>query len=349
MSKLVNVENGALIEGYDNLAAVQWCTPSFLGCNACVSVSAVKGQVTITIGLNTPFGNVSKSFNFNANVSFTWQPISKFKITVNITNFNEVNGVFSFDLGLNPCVDVPFLGWKCFSYSHHFVVPTVLNGIQNDIDDSHFSSILALHAGGALNNSCTDCGDKSSSNLLQGDIYSNYLSNQSHVGAFPTLSCVPTLQCIPTTISCIPTAQCTGVPVICGAQNATLSDVQNAVGFPTIPVASCIPTRQCVPTITSCVTGVPIICAAQHDVQNTAGFPTIPVASCIPTRQCVPTITSCVTGVSPICAAQQNNANTTQVAAIPTLPVSSCVPTASCIPTISCIPTVSCTGIPFVC
>jgi hypothetical protein len=474
MSKNLNVENGALISGYDNLAASQWCTPSFLGCSACVSVSAVKGQVTITVSLNTPFGNVSKSFNFNTNVNFTWQPFSKFKITFAISNFNDSDGVFSFDLSINPCVDVPILGWKCFNYSHHFVVPVVLNGIQNEVDDSHFTSILALHSGGSLANSCSDCNNNSGASMLKGDIYSNYL-NQPQSASFPTLSCIPTLQCIPTTISCIPTAQCTGLSPICATQNdsasaniptipvvkcipiptvqciptvtscitgvspicatqqhatanaasfptlsciptlqcipttvsciptaqctgvspicATQNDSASA-NFPTIPVVKClpIPTVQCIPTVTSCITGVSPICATQqHATANaasfptlsciptlqcipttvsciptaqctgvspicatqndsaSANFPTIPVVKClpIPTVQCVPTVTSCVTGVSPICASEQHaNAN---AAAIPTLPVSSCVPTVSCVPTISCIPTISCTGIPFIC
>ncbi|MGH2667343.1 hypothetical protein, partial [Flavobacterium sp.] len=370
MSKLLNVENGAVYEGYDSLAAAEWCSPSFLGCGICVSASAVKGQVTITIGLKTPFGNVSKSFNFNANVSYTWQPFSKFKITVSITNFNEADGVFSFDLGLNPCVDVPFLGWKCFNYSHHFVVPVVLHGIQNEIDDSQFASILALHAGGALGGSCKDCGDQEGSPLLQGDIYNNYLNNQA---AFPTLpinQCIPTGQCIPTITSCVtgispiclaqqggsadtaafPTlpVRCmptgvitcvTGFSPICGAQQG--GDA-NAAAFPTIPITRClpIPTVQCIPTVTSCVTGISPICFAQQGGgdANAAAFPTIPITRCfpIPTVQCIPTVTSCVTGVSPICFAQQGGGDA-NAAAFPTIPITRCLP----IPTVQCIPTVT--------
>ncbi len=369
MSKTSNVENDALIVGYDSLAAVQWCTPTFLGCGACISVSAVKGQVTITIELKTPFGNVSKSFQFNSNVNFTWQPFSKFKVTVSISNLNESNGTFSFDLSINPCISIPIVGQKCFNFSHHFVVPTVLNGIQNEIDDNQFTSLLAIHS----------VGSTGSASLLQGDIYSNYLSGQANAADFPTVpitKClpIPTIQCVPTITSCvtgispicaaqqdaagfptipitkclpIPTVQCvptitscvTGISPICAAQ-------QDAAGFPTIPITKClpIPTVQCVPTITSCVTGISPICAAQ---QEAAGFPTIPITKClpIPTVQCVPTITSCVTGISPICAAQ----NTNVTGAIPTLPVNQCVPTVQCIPTIQCIPTVSCTGIPFIC
>ena len=342
MAKLANVEEGAVYEGYDNLFASEWCTPSFLGCSVCVAASAVKGQVTLTIGLKTPFGNVSKSFSFNTNVSYTWQPFSRFKITVSITNFNEAGGVFSFDLGLNPCIDVPFVGWKCFNYSHHFSVPLALNGIENNIDDTQFASIIALHAGNAFDSSC-GCDDKGSS-LLQGDIYNNFLRSQGAAG-FPTIpitQClpIPTVQCIPTITSCV-----TGISPICSAQQ----DASNlGAGFPTIPITQClpIPTVQCIPTVTSCVTGISPICSAQQEANVGAGFPTIPITQCfpIPTVKCIPTVTSCVTGVSPICLAQQDaNAG----AGFPTIPITQCLP----IPTVKCIPTItSCvTGISPIC
>lgn len=450
MSKIATVENDAVYEGYDNSTAIQWCSPTFLGCSVCVGASAVKGLVTITLGLNTPFGNVSKNFSFNSNVNYTWQPFSKFKISVSITNFNEAGGVFSFDLGLNPCIDIPYLGWKCTNFSHHFNVPLVLAGIHNDIDDSQFASVMAFHTGNGFN-------DAGGSSLLQGDIYNNYLK-EGNMNIFtlppvcpPTvgISCIPTLTCSPmqTSIphicqrpdqntptlpvaSCIPTRQCvptitscvTGIPFICnsalqgdypttllpGCQHTTtllpgcqsggvqglLQANANVVDLPTFPIASCFPTRQCVPTITSCVTGIPYICNSalqgdypttllpgcqSGDVQglksnaNGGDAPSIPVASCIPTRQCVPTVTSCITGIPFICnSALQGGYPTTllpgcqqhtttllpgcqhgglqaNAAAIPTLPVSTCVNTASCYPTLSCIPTVSCTGIPFIC
>lgn len=374
MSKIAIVENGAVYEGYDNINAIDWCSPSFLGCSACVTASAVKGTVTIIVGLRTPFGNVSKTFNLNADVSYTWQPLAKFKITINITNFNEAGGVFSFDMGLNPCVELPLLGWKCFVFNHHFDVPLLLSGIQNDIDDSQFASILAFHSGNGFN-------DAGGSSLLGGDIYNNYLNQSNLITLVPF--CGPTMPCIPT------------APLICNTSNAAI---------PTIPVASCLPTRQCVPTITSCVTGIPFICnsavagypttllpGCQHpttllpgcqsgetlDMQtnaNAADIPTLPVASCIPTRQCVPTITSCITGIPFICNSAVTGYPTTllpgcqhvttllpgcqtggvkglqandstNAALIPTIPVASCLPTRQCVPTItSCV-----TGLPFIC
>jgi hypothetical protein len=356
MSKILNVENGAVYEGYDSLAASEWCTPSFLGCSMCVSASAVKGQVTITLGLKTPFGNVNKSFSFNTNTSFTWQPFSKFKITVSIANFNEASGVFSFDLGLNPCIDVPFLGWKCFNYNHTFSVPLLLHGIENEIDDSQFSSILALHATGSLNAPC-QCDDHSGSSALKGDIYNNYLNNQA---AIPTL---PISQCIPT-------VSCTGIPVICATQQGGSSQTSytlfcsptstpfchtaNAPAIPTLPISQCIPTASC--------TGITPICLAQQQVgHNAAAIPTLPISQCIPTASC--------TGITPICLAQQQVGH--NVAAFPTLPISQCVPTVSCtgitpiclaqqqvghnaaafptLPISQCVPTVSCTGITPIC
>lgn len=370
MSKIATVENGAVYEGYDYSTAAEWCSPSFLGCSVCVGASAVKGLVTISMSLKTPFGNVSKSFSFNSDVSYTWQPFGKFKITISITNFNEADGVFSFDLGVNPCIDIPILGWKCFMYNHHFNVPLLLTGIQNDIDDSQFASVLAFHSGNGFN-------DASGSSLLQGDIYNNYLNSQAGIPTLPVASCIPTRQCVPTITSCV-----TGIPYICNS--ALGADTANAANIPTVPVNQCIPTVQCVPTL-SCIptvscTGIPFICSSavqggypttllpgcQHmttllpgcqsgGVQGTEAnandIPTLPVASCIPTRQCVPTITSCVTGIPYICnsaiqGTQDTNAN---AANIPTVPVNQCIPTVQCVPTLSCIPTVSCTGIPFIC
>ena len=340
MSKISNVENDAVYEGYDSVTAAEWCTPSFLGCSVCVGASAVKGQVSVSIGLKTPFGNVSKTFSFNANVSYTWQPFSKFKITVSITNFNEADGVFSFDLGLNPCVDVPFMGWKCYNYSHHFVVPVVLAGIHNNIDDSQFASMLALHAGGALKDPC-HCDDHTASSMFHGDIYNAYLKGNTNVPTIPVAQCIPipTRECIPTITSCV-----TGIWPVCLAGN----DSNAGTSIPTIPVAQCIPipTRECIPTITSCVTGIWPVCLAGNEPNAGTSIPTIPVAQCIPipTRQCVPTITSCVTGIWPVCStAPKENVGTS----IPTVPVAQCIP----IPTRECIPTItSCvTGIWPVC
>lgn len=336
MSKIATVENGAVYEGYDNLTAAEWCSPSFLGCSVCVGASAVKGLVTITLGLKTPFGNVSKSFSFNSNVSYTWQPFGKFKITISITNFNEAGGVFSFDLGLNPCVDIPVLGWKCFTFSHHFDIPLVLPGIQNDIDDSQFASVLAFHSGNGFN-------DAGGSSLLKGDIYSNYL-NQGNA-AIPTL---PISQCVPT-------MSCTGIPYICNS--AMQATAPNAANIPTLPVSQCVPTMSC--------TGIPYICnSAMHAAApNTANIPTLPISQCVPTMSC--------TGIPYICnSAMQATAPNAEN--IPTLPVSQCVPTMSCtgipyicnsamkatapdtanIPTLpvsQCVPTMSCTGIPYIC
>lgn len=385
MAKIANLEDGAIIEGYDSVTGAEWCSPTFLGCSVCVAASATNGQVSLTIGLKTPFGNVSKTFSFNANISYTWQPLSRFKITVSITNFNEANGVFSFDMGINPCVDIPVMGWKCFNYSHKFVIPVSFEGITSDIDDSRFASILALHAGNAFGSA--------EGSMFQGDIYSNYLKGQGSSAGVPTLpvdQCVPTVQCIPT-LSCIPTVSCTGIPFICATHGMGAANVQAGIptlpvnqcvptvqcvptlsciptasctgipficathgmraanvqgGFPTIPVADCIPTRSCVPTITSCITGYPPLCATPP-ANLQGGFPTIPVADCIPTRSCVPTITSCVTGYPPLCATPP--AGGANAAALPTLPVNQCVATMQCVPTLSCIPTTGCTGIPFIC
>lgn len=361
MTKIATVENDAVYEGYDNSTAVQWYSPTFLGCSVCVGASAVKGLVTITLGLNTPFGNVSKNFSFNSNVNYSWQPFSKFKISVSITNFNEAGGVFSFDLGLNPCIDIPFLGWKCTNFSHHFNVPLVLAGIHNDIDDSQFASVMAFHTGNGFN-------DAGGSSLLQGDIYSSYLNSQAGVPTLPVASCIPTRQCVPTITSCI-----TGIPFIC---NSALQGTQgNTANVPTLPYCMpTIPANQCGFTATL----LPGCHASGLLGANAANFPTLPVNQCIPTAQCVPTL-SCIptiscTGIPFICnsalqggypttllpgcqhtttllpGCQQGGTQETQdananVADVYTIPVASCIPTRQCVPTItSCV-----TGIPFIC
>ena len=86
--KALAVKNGQIITEYDLASSVKWCTPSVLGCKACISISAESGKsVIITITLETPVGNYSKSFTINNNVCFTFQPISVASIEVCISNF----------------------------------------------------------------------------------------------------------------------------------------------------------------------------------------------------------------------------------------------------------------------
>lgn len=142
---LTEVKDGQVYTGYDNLTAVQFCTPSYLGCSACLAASVIDGYVALIISVNTPFGGVSKTFKITQGGSFTWQPFSKFKVVISINNFSEQGGTFSFDAGVQVCVDVPFLGWKCVSYSYHFSIPT-LHALKatDELSDNEFSGRLAL-------------------------------------------------------------------------------------------------------------------------------------------------------------------------------------------------------------
>jgi hypothetical protein len=123
MSELLLAKDGQVYTGYDNLAGPQFCTPIYLGCSACIGASVVGGSVVLTVSVSTPFGNVNKSFKIGSGGSFTWQPFSKFKVVISINNFNEQGGSFSFDAGIQVCIDVPFFGWKCVGYSYHFSIP----------------------------------------------------------------------------------------------------------------------------------------------------------------------------------------------------------------------------------
>lgn len=152
--KALKVENGAVYNEFDYATAAQWCTPSVLGCSACIGASAQGGIVTLTITFNTPFGNWTKSFQFDTNTSFTWQPIPRVKLVIAIANLTEANNTVSFDLSGQICVDVPFIGWKCVGLSHHFDIPLpfAADALQaSKLDDNQFAALLALHASGAMN------------------------------------------------------------------------------------------------------------------------------------------------------------------------------------------------------
>ena len=306
------VEVDKTYDGYDSVAAIEWCSPSFLGFQICISASADNGEVVLTVTLKTPIGNYSKQFSFSADVSFTWQPIAQAKVTLSVTGFTESDGVISFTLGLKPCIDVPILGWKCYSFSNKFNIPIKLAEFS-DLDNNAFASLIAMSG--------------SSAGMLQGDIYNNYMGGtQAGFPTVPVVSCVTCTGVSPIcasqaadtagagaqagfpTVPVVSCVTCTGVSPICASQAAATVGAGSQVGFPTVPVVSCV----------TC-TGVSPICASQAataaGVGSQVGFPTVPVVSCV----------TC-TGVSPICASQAAaTAGAGSQVGFPTVPVVSCV------------------------
>ncbi|MEO1260890.1 MAG: hypothetical protein AAFZ15_18975 [Bacteroidota bacterium] len=139
----VMVKHGQTYTDYDNLALVEWCTPKYFGFQVCFSVTVEGKMVILTVTIKTPFGNYSKSFKFNSDLSWTWQPIGRAKVVISIGNFQDNGASISFDLTVKLCVKIPILGWKCISYTHHFVIPDNPADTDN-ISASDFHAVLKL-------------------------------------------------------------------------------------------------------------------------------------------------------------------------------------------------------------
>ena len=158
LSALPETKENQVITGFDTFAAVQFCTPSFLGCKLCIGANVVGGFITLTVQASTPVGGFSKSFKITNNISFSWNPIGVFKVDFKISNFKKTGSTFSFNASFGVCLHIPFLGWKCATYSHTFTVPTiihaahlsVLNAKEEDNDSiansQDYSTLLLLHA-----------------------------------------------------------------------------------------------------------------------------------------------------------------------------------------------------------
>ena len=146
-NKIQLVKDNEVYTGFDDSSLVSYCTPRFMGFSICVDASASAGIVTITIKLNTPAGSYSKSFSFDSNTCFAWQPIPLAKLEVCIADFDTSSGEISFDLSIKLCVKVPILGWKCISYSHKFTVPIPGENEYarlEDLSDEHFALAMLL-------------------------------------------------------------------------------------------------------------------------------------------------------------------------------------------------------------
>jgi len=143
MSTLLEAKDGQLYTGYDSVAAIQFCTPSVFGCSACLAANVVDGYVALTISVATPFGNVTKTFKITSGGNFTWQPFGRFKVTVGINNFRSQGG-FSFDAGIQVCIELPIFGWKCAGYSYHFNLPGHMLKAATELTDTELTNQLIL-------------------------------------------------------------------------------------------------------------------------------------------------------------------------------------------------------------
>lgn len=151
--EITEVANDQVYTGFDSMATIQYCTPSFLGCKVCLGANTSGSSVTLSVSVSTPFGSYTKSFKFSSNVCFTYQPVSLFKVELCIKNFKKVGHTISFDVSVKGCLKVPIFGWKCSSYSHHFSVPTPFSDSHasllsdsDDINEKDYTTFLALYA-----------------------------------------------------------------------------------------------------------------------------------------------------------------------------------------------------------
>lgn len=151
--ELAEAANNQVYTGFDSMATIQFCTPAFVGCKVCIGANTVGSSVTLSLSVSTPFGSYTKAFKINSNVCFTYQPVSLFKVDICVKNFKKIGHTFSFDVSAKGCLKVPIFGWKCYSYSYHFSVPTPFSESHasllsdgEDINEKDYGTYLALYA-----------------------------------------------------------------------------------------------------------------------------------------------------------------------------------------------------------
>ncbi|QHI35475.1 hypothetical protein IMCC3317_08210 [Kordia antarctica] len=142
MSTITTVKSNEVYEGFD-VQSVRKCTPSVLGFRVCAELTADgDGSVQIRITAETPFGNFSKTFSFNADVDFEFNPIPRVSIKISIRNFKVTDQTISFNLKLQGCIDLPFVGKKCVEKSFDIKLP--MPGLAAKSMDELSSGDLAL-------------------------------------------------------------------------------------------------------------------------------------------------------------------------------------------------------------
>jgi hypothetical protein len=141
---LTEARDGQVYTGYDNLRASSYCTPTFLGCAACITPGIVDGYLAVYIIADTPFGRVTTNFKITNGTKFTWKPFSRFKLDIEIKNLIETGNSYGFDGAFSVCLDVPYFGWKCGSFaSKLFYTPRLLKASE-ELSDADFINMLAL-------------------------------------------------------------------------------------------------------------------------------------------------------------------------------------------------------------
>lgn len=147
----IEIKEGQVVTSFASFsAAPQFCTPTILGCKACITASISGGIVVLTVTLSSPIGTWTQSFSFNTNKCFTFQPNPRVKLELCISNFTASKNQICFTVGGKVCLKVPFLGWKCTpSFSRQFCLP--IPGIKSkenldidSIDDLTFMNLLLL-------------------------------------------------------------------------------------------------------------------------------------------------------------------------------------------------------------
>ncbi len=124
MSTITTVKSNEVYEGFD-VRSIRKCTPSVLGFRACAEITANgDGSVLLRLTAETPFGNFSKQFTFNADIDFEFKPTDRVSIKVSIRKFKVTKQIISFDLGLKGCIKFPFpIGEKCVSKTFSIELP----------------------------------------------------------------------------------------------------------------------------------------------------------------------------------------------------------------------------------
>lgn len=153
MSTITTVKSNAVYEGFD-VQSVRRCTPSVAGFRVCAEVSANGDRsVTLRLTAETPFGNYSKSFTFNSDIDFVFNPIPRVSIEISIRNFKVTNNTLSFSLKLEGCIDFPWpIGKKCVGKTFSITLPMPILAAKN-IDELS-SGDLALLLLAAQDESC---------------------------------------------------------------------------------------------------------------------------------------------------------------------------------------------------
>jgi hypothetical protein len=154
---LTTATDGQLYTGYDKLGDSVYCTPYFSGFQACIMPEIQGGFLAIKIVLQTPLERVSQSFKITNGIKFTWAPFSRFKLDVEIKNLVQTGNIYGFDGAFSICVNLPYFGWKCVSYSNHFYYRANLLHATQELSTADFNSQLILQLLLAEKNGACNC------------------------------------------------------------------------------------------------------------------------------------------------------------------------------------------------